>query len=44
MTSQDDVSTAVSRDGTRIAFDRYGSGPVLILISGARRYGRVRIS
>ena len=35
MTSQDKVSMVGSRDGTRIAFDRYGSGPVIILISGA---------
>ena len=35
MTSQDKVSTVESRDGTSIAFDRYGSGPVLILIGGA---------
>ena len=35
MTSQDKVSMAQSRDGTRIAVDRYGSGPVIILIGGA---------
>jgi pimeloyl-ACP methyl ester carboxylesterase len=29
------MDTVTSRDGTAIAFDRYGSGPALILIGGA---------
>jgi hypothetical protein len=32
---QDKVSMVESRDGTRIAFDRHGPGPVIILIGGA---------
>lgn len=35
MTTQDLTSTVVSRDGTKIAVDRYGSGPSLVLVSGA---------
>ena len=31
----DAVETVVSKDGTTIAFDRYGEGPPLILVSGA---------
>lgn len=27
-----------SKDGSRIAYDRYGSGPVVILVSGALGY------
>lgn len=29
------MNTAISKDGTRIAFDRFGEGPALILVSGA---------
>jgi len=32
------MNTVVSRDGTRIAFDRTGSGPALILVDGALCY------
>jgi pimeloyl-ACP methyl ester carboxylesterase len=35
MTTQDLTSTVVSRDGTTIAVDRYGSGPALALAGGA---------
>jgi pimeloyl-ACP methyl ester carboxylesterase len=35
MTTQDLTSTVVSRDGTAIAVDRYGSGPALVLVGGA---------
>ena len=35
MTAQDLTSTVVSRDGTTIAVDRYGSGPALALVGGA---------
>ncbi|MGI8482856.1 MAG: hypothetical protein ACR2OU_01165 [Thermomicrobiales bacterium] len=29
------METVISKDGTRIAFDRYGDGPALILVGGA---------
>ena len=32
------MQTATSRDGSRIAYDHYGSGPVVILVSGALGY------
>ena len=35
MTTQDLTSTVVSRDGTTIAVDRYGSGPPIALVGGA---------
>ena len=35
MTTQDLTSTVVSRDGTTIAVDRYGSGPAIALAGGA---------
>jgi len=35
MTTQDLTSTVVSRDGTTIAVDRYGSGPPIVLVGGA---------
>jgi pimeloyl-ACP methyl ester carboxylesterase len=35
MTTQDLTSTVVSGDGTRIAVDRYGSGPPIALVGGA---------
>jgi pimeloyl-ACP methyl ester carboxylesterase len=35
MTTQDLTSTVVSRDGTRIAVGRYGSGPPIALAGGA---------
>ena len=35
MTDQDAVGSVVSRDGTRIAFSRYGSGAPVVLAGGA---------
>lgn len=35
MSTQDLTSTVVSRDGTKIAVDRYGSGPAIVLAGGA---------
>jgi pimeloyl-ACP methyl ester carboxylesterase len=35
MTTQDLTSTVVSRDGTKIAVDRYGAGPAIVLAGGA---------
>jgi pimeloyl-ACP methyl ester carboxylesterase len=35
MTTQDLTSTVVSRDGTTIAVDQYGSGPAIVLAGGA---------
>jgi pimeloyl-ACP methyl ester carboxylesterase len=35
MTTQDLTSTVMSRDGTPIAVDRYGSGPPIALVGGA---------
>jgi pimeloyl-ACP methyl ester carboxylesterase len=35
MTTQDLTSTVVSGDGTKIAVDRYGSGPSIVLVGGA---------
>lgn len=32
------MSTVTSKDGTRIAFDKVGSGPVVILVNGATQY------
>jgi pimeloyl-ACP methyl ester carboxylesterase len=32
------MQTVTSRDGTRIAYDRYGSGPPVILVGGALGY------
>jgi pimeloyl-ACP methyl ester carboxylesterase len=32
------VETVTSKDGTRIAYDRYGEGPTVILIAGALGY------
>jgi pimeloyl-ACP methyl ester carboxylesterase len=32
------MDTVTSKDGSRIAYDRYGSGPVVILVSGALGY------
>jgi pimeloyl-ACP methyl ester carboxylesterase len=34
----DDMSTVTSRDGTTIAFDRLGAGPILVLVDGALSY------
>ncbi|MDR0344881.1 MAG: alpha/beta hydrolase [Nocardiopsaceae bacterium] len=35
MTDQDTAGSVVSRDGTRICFDRYGSGAPVVLVGGA---------
>jgi pimeloyl-ACP methyl ester carboxylesterase len=32
------MKTVTSKDGTRIAFDQYGAGPVVILVDGALQY------
>jgi pimeloyl-ACP methyl ester carboxylesterase len=32
------MQTVTSKDGSRIAYDRYGSGPVVILVAGALDY------
>ena len=32
------MQTVTSKDGTKIAFDRVGSGPSVILVSGATAY------
>ncbi|MBW7455541.1 alpha/beta hydrolase, partial [Paenibacillus sepulcri] len=32
------MNTAISRDGTRIAFDKVGQGPSLVLVAGAFSY------
>ena len=32
------MNTVTSKDGTKIAFDRVGSGPAVILVSGATAY------
>jgi pimeloyl-ACP methyl ester carboxylesterase len=34
------MHTVTSRDGSRIAYDRHGSGPVVILVGGALSYRR----
>ena len=34
------MATAISKDGTKIAFDRIGSGPAVILVNGAMSYRR----
>jgi pimeloyl-ACP methyl ester carboxylesterase len=36
------VQTVTSKDGTRIAYDRHGSGPVTVLVSGALGYRKFR--
>jgi hypothetical protein len=32
------MQTVTSKDGTRIAYDRVGSGPTVILVAGALGY------
>jgi hypothetical protein len=32
------MDTVTSADGTRIAYDRYGEGPAVILVNGALGY------
>src|SRR5687767_15478579 len=34
------MSTIISKDGTKIAFDKVGSGPAVILVNGAIAYRR----
>jgi pimeloyl-ACP methyl ester carboxylesterase len=36
------VLTVTSKDGSKIAYDRYGSGPVVILVSGALGYRKFK--
>jgi pimeloyl-ACP methyl ester carboxylesterase len=36
------MQTVTSKDGTRIAYDRYGSGPTVILIGGALSYRKFK--
>jgi pimeloyl-ACP methyl ester carboxylesterase len=36
------VHTVTSKDGSRIAYDRYGSGPVVILVGGALGYRKFK--
>lgn len=36
------MDTVTSADGTRIAYDRYGEGPAVILVSGALGYRRFK--
>ena len=35
------METVTSRDGTTIAFDRYGSGPVVVFVGGAIQHRRI---
>ena len=35
------METVMSRDGTMIAFDRYGSGPAVVLVGGAIQHRRI---
>src|SRR4051794_41820254 len=36
------MNTVTSADGTRIAYDRYGEGPALILVGGALGYRKFK--
>jgi hypothetical protein len=36
------VQTVTSRDGSKIAYDSYGSGPVVILVGGALGYRKFK--
>ncbi len=36
------MNTVTSADGTRIAYDRYGEGPVLVLVNGAMGYRKFK--
>src|SRR5687768_12799983 len=36
------MQTVTSQDGTRIAYDRYGSGPTVILVGGALGYRKFK--
>src|SRR5690349_12345790 len=35
---EDSMTTVTSKDGTRIAFDKIGSGPALIIVNGAIQF------
>src|ERR671936_1398362 len=39
---RDEMDTVTSADGTRIAYDRYGQGPALIMVSGAMGYRKFK--
>jgi pimeloyl-ACP methyl ester carboxylesterase len=39
---EDDMHTVTSADGTRIAYDRYGEGPALILVNGAMGFRKFK--
>ena len=36
------METVTSRDGTRIAYDRYGSGPAVVLVGGAMSFRKFK--
>jgi pimeloyl-ACP methyl ester carboxylesterase len=36
------METVISKDGSRIAYDRYGAGPTVILVGGALSYRRFK--
>jgi hypothetical protein len=39
---RDLMQTVMSKDGSRIAYDRYGSGPAVILVGGALGYRKFK--
>jgi pimeloyl-ACP methyl ester carboxylesterase len=39
---EDEMRTVTSKDGSRIAYDRYGSGPAVILVGGALGYRKFK--
>jgi hypothetical protein len=39
---EDGMDTVTSADGTPIAYDRYGEGPAVILVSGALGYRKFK--
>jgi pimeloyl-ACP methyl ester carboxylesterase len=41
-TDGEPMQTVTSKDGSRIAYDRYGSGPVVILVAGALGYRKFK--
>jgi hypothetical protein len=36
------MDTVTSKDGSRIAYDRFGSGPAVILVGGALSYRKFK--
>jgi hypothetical protein len=40
--TEDSMHTVTSADGTRIAYDRYGEGPAVILVGGAMGYRKFK--